>query len=257
MSDQTEAVKDDKTPEKLNKVWPTLFIAIGGSGMEISLRVRRRILNYVWGGVDNPIRIANLTEFPLAQFINFDLDAGSVTETGQSSATDPLANLVKFSDEEKLIFKLDMDKYLRTDGELNTYPCVSSWFPLTRKKALELGIDPSKGAGQIRSLSRLYFFDKYTALKHMIEGKVGTLLSGVSSKSKTERLGLELEPASLRVVVIASSAGGTGSGSFLDMGYLAKWLAGKQLKGAKVDLCLMLPSGYSGHGKSRVMSPIS
>jgi hypothetical protein len=122
---------------------------------------------------------------------------------------------------------------------------------LTPKKTLELGIDPSKGAGQIRALARLYFFDKYVALKNMIEGKIRTLLAGVSSKDKTDRLGLELEPASLRVVVIASVAGGTGSGSFLDMGYLAKRLAGKQLLGAKVDLCLMLPSGYAGHGKSR------
>jgi hypothetical protein len=243
--------KDDKTPDKLKKVWPTLFIGIGGSGMEISLRVRRRILNYVWGGLDNPLRIGNLTEFPLAQFINFDLNAGSVTETGKSAATDPLADLVKFSDEEKLILKLDMPKYLRTDGELNKYPHIASWFPLTRKKTLELGIDPSKGAGQIRSLSRLYFFDKYTALKHMIETKIDDLLAGVSSESKTKRLGLELEPASLRVVVIASTAGGTGAGSFLDMGYLTKCLAEKQLMGAKVDLCLMLPSGYSGHGKSR------
>lgn len=250
MSDQVDT-KDDKTADKLQKVWPTLFIGVGGTGMEICLRVRRRLLNHVWGGLDNPVRIANLTEFPLAQFINFDLDAGSVTETGQAASTDPLANLVKFSDEEKLIFKLDMEKYLRTDGELNRYPHIASWFPLTRKKALELGIDPSKGAGQIRSLSRLYFFDKYQALKSMIEGKIGALLAGVSSKSKTERLGLELEPASLRVVVVASTAGGTGAGSFLDMGYLAKWLARKQLLGAKVDLALMLPSGYSGHGKSR------
>jgi hypothetical protein len=252
MSDQMETTQgDQKGEEKLKKVWPTLFIGIGGTGMEISLRVRRRLLNYIWGGRDNPVRITNLTEFPLAQFINFDLDAGSVTASGQSAATDPLADLVKFSDEEKLIFKLDMDKYLRTDGELNSYPHIASWFPLTPKKTRELGIDPSKGAGQIRALARLYFFDKYVALKNMIEGKIRTLLAGVSSKDKTDRLRLELEPASLRVVVIASVAGGTGSGSFLDMGYLAKRLAGKQLLGAKVDLCLMLPSGYAGHGKSR------
>lgn len=251
MSDQKETIQGDQTADELKKVWPTLFIGIGGTGMEICLRVRRRLLNYVWGGRENPVRISNLTEFPLGQFINFDLDAGSVTASGQSAATDPLAELVKFTDEEKLIFKLDMDKYLRTEGELNSYPHIASWFPLTRKKALELGIDPSKGAGQIRALSRLYFFDKYVALKTMMEDKIRALLAGVSSKDKTERLGLELEPASLRVVVIASVAGGTGAGSFLDMGYLAKLLAGKQLLGAKVDLCLMLPSGYAGYGKSR------
>ncbi|PJA47874.1 MAG: hypothetical protein CO171_08695, partial [Syntrophobacterales bacterium CG_4_9_14_3_um_filter_49_8] len=116
MSDQMEMeTKDAQTPEKLIKVQPTLFISVGGTGMEIALRVRRRILNYVWGSRENPVRIANLTEFPLAQFINFDLDAGSVTETGKSAVTDPLSELVKFTDEEKLVFKLDMDKYLRSD----------------------------------------------------------------------------------------------------------------------------------------------
>lgn len=252
MSDQTEKSTEGQAPEKLKKVWPTLFIAVGGTGAEIALRVRRRLFNFVWGGTDNPVRIGSLSDFPLAQFINFDLDAGTVTESGQSAATDPLAEMVKFGEEEKLIFKLDMDKYLRTDGELNRFPLIASWFPLTRKKALELKIDPTKGAGQIRCLSRLYFFDKYTALKSMIEGKIDALLAGVTNKEKTHRLGLELEPASLRVVIIASTAGGTGSGAFLDMGYLAKWIAGKNLKGShKVDLAMMLPSGYSGHGKSR------
>ncbi len=254
MAENLESTNGDQVSEKPPvKVQPTLFIAVGGTGMEIALRVRRRILNYVWGDSENPVRIGNLTEFPLAQFIHFDLNAGAVTESGQAAATDPLANLVKFSEEEKLISTLEMDKYMRSDGELNRHSRIASWFPLTRKKTLELGIDPSKGAGQIRSLSRLYFFDKYLALRPMIEGKINALLAGADNSitAKTERLGLALAPASLRVVVIASTAGGTGSGSFLDMGYLAKWLANTRLTGAKVDLCLMLPSGYSGRGKSR------
>jgi len=251
MPDQVEVPQDVQADEPLKKVLPTLFIAVGGTGMEIALRVRRRILNNVWGSRNNPLRIASLAEFPLAQFINFDLDASSKTESEKSSDTDPLANLVKFNDEEKLILKLDMDKYIRTDGELNKYPHIASWFPLTRKKALELNITRPEGAGQIRSLSRLYFFDKYPLLRPMIEGKIDALISGVSNKNKTDRLGLELQDSSLRVVVIASSAGGTGSGSFLDMGYLAKGLANKRIKGAKVDLCFMLPSGYSGLAGSR------
>ncbi|MBW6479832.1 MAG: hypothetical protein K0B37_10410 [Bacteroidales bacterium] len=250
MSEQNEAIKDSKKLEN-TKVRPTLFIAVGGTGMEIALRVRRRLLNHVWGDPDNQIRISSLTEFPLAQFVHCDLSAVSTIESGQATTTDPLANLVKFTDEERLVFPLDLDKYLRSDGELANYPHIASWFPLTGKKVRDLGIDPTQGAGQIRSLSRLYFFDKYSAIKNSIEGKVRSLLAGVSSKEKTERLQLELEPASLRVVVLASTAGGTGSGAFLDMGYLAKWIAKKQLSKARVELCLMLPSGYSGAGKSR------
>ena len=242
------AEKDEK---KETNVQPTLFIGIGGTGMEVALRVRRRILNYVWGDRDNPVRIGSLTDFPLAQFINFDLDTSSNTETGKAASTDPLSNLVKFRDEEKLILPLDIDKYMRTEGDLNRFPCIASWFPLSRKKLLDLGIDVHRGAGQIRALSRLYFFDKYLDLKGKIEGKIRALLTDVTSESKTKRLGLKVEPASLRVVVIASTAGGTGSGSFIDMGYLSTWLAKKQLSKAQVYLCLMLPGGYSGHGKSR------
>ena len=102
-----------------------------------------------------------------------------------------------------------------------------------------------------RCFSRLGLFNEYSRLKNIIEYRIRDALAGVSNRSMVERLGLDLEPASLRVVVIASTAGGTGSGSFLDMGFLAKWLAKRQLLGAKVDLALMLPSGYSGHGKIR------
>jgi hypothetical protein len=237
--------------QDLTKVRPTLFIGVGGTGMEISLRVRRRLLNYIWGDAETPVRLASLTEFPLAQFINFDLAVDATTESGRSAKTDPLAKLVQFTDEEKLIFPLDLNKFIRSEGELNSYPHIASWFPLTPGKVKALGIDPSQGAAQIRSLSRLYFFDKYQPTKRAIEEKISLLLAGVSSKEKTERLHLELEPASLRVVVIASTAGGTGAGSFLDMGYLASRLAKKLLPKARVDLCLMLPSGYSGVGKSR------
>lgn len=35
-----------------SKIRPTLFIALGGMGMEIALRVRRRILTHAWGSSD-------------------------------------------------------------------------------------------------------------------------------------------------------------------------------------------------------------
>ena len=230
--------------ERYINIRPTLFLCLGGTGMEIGLRVRRRILEHEWGNFGNPILLNDLTEFPFAQFIHFDLDSGSVTERGRGAANDPLADLVKFSDNEKLIYWLDLDRYFRTDDELKKYPHIASWFPILPKIFRELRIDGFRLTGP-RAFSRLYFFDKYQVLKSMIEGKISSLLAGVSNKNKMDRLGLELEPANLRIVVITSTAGGTGSGSFLDMGYLAKWLAKMQLLNAKVDLALMLPTGFS------------
>ncbi|MGB5158068.1 MAG: tubulin-like doman-containing protein [Desulfobacterales bacterium] len=227
------------------KICPTLFISLGGTGAEIALRVRRHILKHAWGSAHNPVHIDNLAEFPMAQFIYYDMDSSSDYRLKDDPA--------QFSDNEKLTSKLDIDKYLRTDDELNKYPHIAEWLPLSFKKLCELGINRFR-LPAVRAFPRLYFFDKYQHLKHMIQDKINYLLAGVSNRAEVERLGLEMEPANLRVVVIASTAGCTGSGSFIDMGYLAKYLAKQAVSGSpKVDVCLMLPSGYgdSGHGKSR------
>lgn len=223
---------------------PTLFIALGGTGMELAHRLRQRILGHSWGSTDNPLYIEDLTEFPLAQFIYFDLDVACESK--------PNVEPVRFRDEERICQKLDIDKYLRTDLELYKYPHIDEWFPLTRKKLLEFNIDRNHAPGQIRAFSRLNFFDKYAMLKHTIQGKIRSLLSGITNRPNLERLGLRMDPASLRIVVLSSAAGGTGSGAFIDMGYLTKWLAKNELReGVKVDLYLMLSSGYKGLAQVR------
>jgi len=107
------------------KITPTLFIALGGAGAEIALRLRRRILTHTWGNADNRVTLDSLDQFPIAQFIYYDLDFGTVEPSS-------------FSDNEKLISNLDLNKYFQTDGELHRYPIIDSWFPITRKMVLEL-----------------------------------------------------------------------------------------------------------------------
>jgi len=224
------------------KIRPTLFIALGGTGMKVHIRLRRRILNSIWGG---NARVENIADFPIAQFINFDLDAGEVTQDGKSVKTDIIAEQVAFTPEEKIIERLDLNKYTHSNDELQRHREVAEWFPLTPDKINQLQIDPSKGAGQIRALSRLYFFDKYPLVRDKLRDKLETLLSTIGSRSeKLKRLGLEVEPGKVRVVITASIAGGTGSGSFLDMGYLAKAILKEKNVDGKVDLYMVLPGGF-------------
>ncbi len=44
------------------EVRPTVFVGLGGTGMEILLRLRRRILQADWKGT----RLNSLSEFPVA-----------------------------------------------------------------------------------------------------------------------------------------------------------------------------------------------
>lgn len=251
-----EAFLQRDTEVVTNSVTPTLFIALGGTGAEIALRLRHSIISHEWGCDENSVRLDSLDQYPLAQFLYYDLDAyyclADNPNIKRITESEHLEKQVNFREEEKLVSKLEIDKYLRTHEALCRYPLIEEWFPCSRRLICELGIDPSMGTGQLRWLSRLYFFDKYQNLKAMIKGKIDSLLlCGITNVAKLERLGLRQEKESFRVVILASTAGGTGSGSFLDMGYLTKWLATEYLARAEVDLLLMLPGGFKSAGRSR------
>lgn len=238
-----------KKDEKIEELRPTLFIGVGGTGMEVLLRVRRHILNALWGSGANRVRVDSLADFPIAQFINFDLDSGSITQSGKSQKQDSFHELIKFTSEEKIVETFDIDKYCRDDDSLAKYPHIQSWSPLTPKQIRDAGINPKEGASQIRGVSRLYFFDKYEKIKDKIRLKLQSLQAGLSKDQQLKRLDLKLSQDKFRIVVVCSGAGGTGSGSFLDMGWLASWIASKTVGSADVELVLFTPAGFQSANK--------
>lgn len=244
---EAEAPKE----EKIVKLRPTLFIGVGGTGLEVMLRVRRRILNAVWGRREEPVRLDSLADFPVAQFMHLDLDQAALLDTGKSETTDLLAELVKLDDDDRIVETFDIEKYCRSDEDLARFPHIASWSPLTPRRIRELGIDPSKGAGQIRGIARLYFFDKYTKIRDKVRTKLNSLRDGLTKRDQFERLALDLERGQFRIVMIGSVAGGTGGGTFIDMGWLAGWIANSAVTEASVELVLFLPTGYASANKDR------
>ena len=231
---------------------PTLFIGAGGTGMEVMMRIRRRILSAVWNR-QHPTRVESLADFPVARFLHFDLDNNAIIDEGKSQRTDPWFELVKLTDEERLVEPLDLPQYHESDDSLARFPLIESWMPLRPKKLRSLGIDPSKGAGQIRALARLYLFDKYPKLRGRIKGALNFLSSnaGIERKENYQRLGLQVDTSKFRIVVIASNAGGTGAGSAIDLGWIAKAIARQEVSDSQVDLVMFLPSGYAKANKER------
>ncbi|MFZ4877332.1 tubulin-like doman-containing protein [Janthinobacterium sp. Mn2066] len=248
---QTVGAQGERKQDKIIDLRPTLFIGVGGTGMQVLMRVRRRILNTLWGNAGNRTRVENLTEFPVAQFIHFDLDNGAVVESGESQAKDLQFDLLKFTDDEKVVGSFDSEKYSRDDDSLERYPHIKEWLPLTPQKIRDLNFDMQSGAGQVRAVSRLYFFDKYSKVRDKIRLKLKNLKAGLSHERQLSELGLRMEAGRFRIVVVGSVAGGTGSGSFLDMGYLARWIAETEVEHADVELMLFLPSGFTKNNKDR------
>lgn len=250
-----EELKVGKKTEKTEtEVVPTLFIALGGTGAQVLWRIRRRILNNLWGsGTGKAVRIDNLTEFPFAEFLQIDLSAFE-TEQGKAEKNDILSNKIKFKESERLIKKLDLSKYIKSEEDLDCYPLIREWFPLSRKTINEQNINVEEGTGQIRALSRLFVFDQYDDIRSSIRTKCESLLVNVKSGTDQKRLGLKVKTGPLKIVVVASTAGGTGSGSFLDLGYLSTIIgkdAANENAGVTTNLVLLLPSGYKGAGLTR------
>lgn len=240
MAEATELDKAGKKAEIVVECRPTVFLALGGTGKEVLLRLRRRILQHTWNGV----RLSSLSDFPIASFLYFDTDTRVARESDRAAITDPLAEAVQFSQSDTLQKQVDVAHYQR---EIRNYDYIEEWLPsydLSR-------IDTSTGAGQVRAISRLLFFDIFTQFSSLLQAKAAHVLNNVTNDAALRRLGLKSEPA-LRVVVVGSTAGGTGAGSFIDAGYAARSM--QTPKAAEVDLFLMLPGGYSGKNRERVFA---
>jgi len=252
---QAAAGAGSRSQEKSHeKVVPTLFIGAGGTGAEVLWRIRRRILSRVWRGQNGPTRLAKLDEFPFAEFLHIDLDSSTVTESGKSS-DDPLATAITFKSRESLVKKLDLSKYIATSEHLDRFPHVKEWFPLSSEKVSKLNINPEKGAGQIRAISTLYFVDRYQDIKSSIDEALSNLRVSVQNEQQHKNLGLTLMESNLRVVVVASTAGGTGSGAAIDLGYLSKKLLNSNnLSGTSVQLFWILPTGFAGANATRTQA---
>eukprot|EP01032_Pedospumella_encystans_P012537 gene12537-14499_t len=231
---------------------PTLFIGAGGTGMEVMMRIRRRILSAVWNR-RHPTRVEAIGQFPVARFLHVDLDSGAIIDEGKSQRTDPWYELVKLSDEERLVESIDLPQYHESDDSLARFPLIESWMPLRPKKLRSLGIDPSKGAGQIRAVARLYLYDKYPKLRGRIKGALNFLSSNAGNERKEnyQRLGLQVDTSKFRIVVIGSNAGGTGAGTAMDLGWIAKAIARQEVSDSQVDLVMFMPSGYAKANKER------
>lgn len=223
----------DDAVNAIAKVRPTLFIACGGTGGEILLRLRRKILEADWNGK----RISSLSGFPVAGFLHVDTDSAEFRH--RADGNDPLAGKIMFDPEEEVKQILDVRKYTRN---IDRYPLVKEWFPQAAFDAIH---DFGGGSpGHIRFFSRLFFFDRVQEIKNQIIVKCRNLQANLSNKAELDALGLEFQ-RDLRIVIVGSMAGGTGSGIFLDMGYLARTIQPE----AHVELVFLLAGGFEKYDR--------
>ncbi len=220
-------------------VGPTLIIGLGGTGKEILLRLRRKIVE----------GYGTLNRLPFLRFMHIDTDKNQTAaeQYDLRSSDDPLYREVQFSTTERIDLTVagGTGKYVT---HIANFPSIQRWFP-AGSKISQLG-DLHEGAGQVRVASRLGFFD--AANHQRITGRLEQCrrdLSHAGILAEAARFGFNFNATNTRVVIIASLAGGTGSGTFLDMGFLVR----RYFPEAERVGILLLPGFFSGYaGGERV-----
>ena len=234
------SLKTGKLPDELLEDAPvgkTLLIGLGGTGKEVLLRFRRLIVE----------RFGNLDALPCVQFLHLDTDttANAMQQYDKSTADDPLYEKIRFQNIERANLTIEggVSKYIQN---INAHPHIREWFH-TKGKIADLG-DLGEGAGQVRMASRLGFYDKYDDIEAGLT-HVESRLSAEKNRDVISELGFSFNPSIMSIYVIASLAGGTGGGTFLDMAFLVKTM----FPDATRIGIFFLPSFFSGYtGASRM-----
>lgn len=181
---------------------PTVLVGLGGTGGDVLLKVRKKIFE----------RYGSPSDFPVVQFVYVD------TDTTNQHIDSHLLEEFKFTPQERVdAVVMDTAKYTRN---LNQHPLIKAWWYPTLHDLSQV----KEGAGQIRGYSRLAFYANFETIRNAIESALNVAMASASTMWDKYRVQVDTSKGAY-IYVVASLAGGTGSGMFIDTGYLCKALS--------------------------------
>ena len=183
------------------KVVKTLLIGLGGTG-NLALKYAKKRFHEMYGDQNNYADF----DLPLVEYLALDTFE---------------EDLIKGVGSDGLEFGLKASEYQvlhekKPKNILKKNPFIQKeWFP---KMSSFTALEEGSGAGQIRSLGRLSLMSNYEKIKQKVTKKVQNLTNWEQGQdSDYDAMGSEIN-----VVFCFSVAGGTGSGTFLDVAYVVK-----------------------------------
>ncbi len=220
---------------KTQEFMPTILIGLGGTGKEVLLRIRRQFVEK-YGSIDN---------FPITSYLYIDTDNAPSEESGIARERDYLINDIDFQPAEKIFNPVNPSDYI---NRINDVPHIKKWLN-TSGEIGKLGT-MNTGAGQIRPAARLAFYHNFDEITQKLLSAKSRItdsrsINMVKDKHKIKNVNTE----KINVYIITSVSGGTGSGMFIDFGFLIRNL----FKNQAISSCyILLPKIFQGYGKERV-----
>jgi hypothetical protein len=200
---------------------PALIIGLGGSGIEIVRRFRRRFLEL------HP-------DTPYVQFLGID------TAPQEQHRGDDVPELA--DDEFFWASRFDPSDYVGS-GTIDDRREMKTWWRGYDGLPLQY---VAAGAGQRRPIGRLAFFVHFPDLQHAIRKTIQQIFSSDTYYALETKY-----KHGLNVYVVSSTCGGTGTGMFLDVATVVRQISRdiQPSKEVKVRGLLLLPSTFIGTGQ--------
>ena len=197
----------------------TLFIGLGGTGQKSLLHLRYLLLERF-----------GTAKLPGMAFLAIDTDTSDVLATQKTTI---YKKKQQFSETETIYLKAEIKQIL---DNLQDHEHIDDWLD----PALNVGKDfaIADGAGQMRPVSRIALFTQMDDIASRVQSQLDSIKT-VNEQSD------RLLPDGLEVYIVAGLAGGTGSGTFLDIAALVKTIE----PNAAVMGFLVMPDCFKDVGK--------
>ena len=213
------------------KIRKALFIGLGGTGAMSLIALKKRFME-VYGHVD--AENASLPEF--VKFMVFDTDAEGTRNKSKAKARNAVSGKVfdvEFMPSEVIPMKApDCGEFIMAPHNKDQF----EWMPLENLGILNALNDLDKGAGQVRLFGRVAHFFNIADVRNALSDGVDEVRLASQSNVHFEPLGDDME-----VHVVASLAGGTGSGMFMDVGMLLREILESRTLKANINGYFVLP----------------
>ncbi|KWX83547.1 hypothetical protein AMQ83_31015, partial [Paenibacillus riograndensis] len=185
---------------------PILIIGLGGTGIDALLRLKYQI-NRRFKLPEDPLSKKKRDKPDNVEFLAFETNEQDRGKKYKGIGLDPQNEFV-------LLANAEIGGLLQNRSILEPY--ITDWL------SPELSItDGMNGAAGVRQAGRLLLFTKINQVVSAIDKKIKTLSVGTSKK--------------LMVFLLTGLAGGTGSGSFLDIAYIVRGIIERDYGSAGID----------------------
>lgn len=199
---------------------PALIIGLGGTGQWVLTYLKKDLMESNNGRMPDTVRLLCFDTMPQA---GAEVVAAAAGRRGEGEVKVGSVQLEKDTEFVHLggdVYELSeivCEDTKRPEGEPRKLPHIASWFQACHWLANlpKASFVLSAGAGQLRQFGRIALFRN---LRSVVQSEVWRALDVAIGQLAPELAGEQR----LEIIIVGSFAGGTGSGIFIDMAFLAR-----------------------------------